>query len=427
MSDSSNNLQPIVPSDSDNRPQALRVTGTLMPNNSFDRLATELLLHIQSFIGYEYIWDHICFAFTCRRFKSLYPDDKWQDLLRLGGYGKPLNLEWLKRHHLPGENSWEDLAISIARHMVSCSFGPCGEYYGRPYFFQRKPDAGYYEPEVHGSCYPLLTKTDVEKGNIKCKGFCASSVFAWNGSTREIAGIIDDYARTRDDEVILWKYAEAACKFATDPPVTELTIMVLGILEVDIVNPDGVTVFDCLKQIYDYGDEWDFDIDNIPYIYEDYVDRFEKMSEFDFLRDTTVGQAIDFLYEWRQSQAASEQNDQGLAELIQQIDLFCYMIPPACYPVPLLHATQTILHAFRGIAPVSQWTTLRDFLKWCERLGPTVTESQWYTTLDYNLCWSDLLRNCCFIRIWQSEPGSTTFISEWRYNSRYFDSENEEF
>lgn len=48
--------------------------------------------------------------------------------------------------------------------------------------------------------------------------------------------------------------------------------------------------------------------------------------------------------------AASEQDDQGLAELIQQIDLFCYMIPPACYPVPLVHATQAILHACRGIA-----------------------------------------------------------------------------
>lgn len=97
-----------------------------------------------------------------------------------------------------------------------------------------------------------MTKTDVEKANIKCKGFCASSILAWTGSTAiQIAAIIDDYARTRDDEVILWNHAEAACKFATDPPVTELTIMVLGILEVDIVNPDGVTVLDCLKQIYD--------------------------------------------------------------------------------------------------------------------------------------------------------------------------------
>lgn len=64
----------------------------------------------------------------------------------------------------------------------------------------------------------------------------------------------------------------------------------------------GKTDFAFLLGVLFSGDEWDFNVDHIPYIYEDYVGRFEKMCEFDFLRDTTVGQAIDFLYEWRRSQ-----------------------------------------------------------------------------------------------------------------------------
>lgn len=95
----------------------------------FERLPSELLLIIRDFIGYCWITDHICFAFTCTRFKALYPDDKWQDLLRLGGYGKPLRLDWLQRHHLPGQNIWQDIAIALGRHLRSCKFEPCLCYF----------------------------------------------------------------------------------------------------------------------------------------------------------------------------------------------------------------------------------------------------------------------------------------------------------
>lgn len=97
--------------------------------SSFEGLPTELLLIIRNFIGYGCLADHICFAFTCTRFKALYPSDKWQDLLRLGGHGKPLDIDWLQRHHLPAHNIWEDLAIAIARHTRSCKFDPCNSYF----------------------------------------------------------------------------------------------------------------------------------------------------------------------------------------------------------------------------------------------------------------------------------------------------------
>lgn len=101
-------------------------TNVLSP---FEKLPSELLLIIRDFIGYTWITDHICFAFTCTRFKTLYPDDEWQNLLRLGGYGKPLTLDWLPRHHLPGHNIWKDIAIALCRHLRSCKFEPCMRYF----------------------------------------------------------------------------------------------------------------------------------------------------------------------------------------------------------------------------------------------------------------------------------------------------------
>lgn len=97
--------------------------------SSFESLPTELLLIIREFIGYCCLADHICLAFTCTRFKALYSSDKWQDLLRLSGYGKPLDVGWLQRHHLAGHNIWEDIAVAIARHTRSCRFEPCNSYF----------------------------------------------------------------------------------------------------------------------------------------------------------------------------------------------------------------------------------------------------------------------------------------------------------
>lgn len=89
----------------------------------------------------------------------------------------------------------------------------------------------------------------MEAGRIGCQVFGVSAELETDYfPVHVIATLFDIWSR---DQVTLWDHAEAACAFATIPPVTEMKIMVLNKLEISVVNPDGVTILDCISQLHE--------------------------------------------------------------------------------------------------------------------------------------------------------------------------------
>lgn len=102
---------------------------------------------------------------------------------------------------------------------------------------------------VHGGQdYPILTPSAVDNGDIECQVFGVSAELETHDFPGHgIATLFDIWSK---DEVKLWDHAEAACAFATIPPVTEMKILIMNTLEIDVVNPDGVTILDCMSRMH---------------------------------------------------------------------------------------------------------------------------------------------------------------------------------